>query len=268
MTTDLKRAPAIDHKTSHQLDRHTVYQQAVQSPEADAELVQYFYRLNRNKTAYHFREDFCGTAITLANWIQQGPEFSGEGFDIDSDTIKWGQRHNFDPLGENGKRGLLHRADARAPSTKSPDVRCAFNFSYWIFTQRKQMLEYFQSAYQDLAKDGVFVLDFHGGAESLAEEEAITDCGEFLSIWHQTGFSPVTHTADLALHFRFPDGSAMENAFRYHWRIWSIPEITDLLSEAGFASTNTYWYDGEGEYELTRVGQNDPTWIACLAALK
>ena len=130
------------------------------------------------------------------------------------------------------------------------------------------MLEYFQSVIANLADDGVFVVDFHGGPLSLSEDESITEYDDFQSVWHQTGYSPVTNTANLSLHFRFSDGSSIENAFRYHWRIWSIPEISDLLLEAGFKSLDVYWYDGEGDYELTRVGYNDPSWIACLVALK
>ena len=249
-------------------DRHAVYQKAVQSPQADIELLQYFYTEARGRKAYHFREDFCGTGLTLSHWVKQGKRYTGEGFDIDKETVDWGQEHNFDPLGTAGKRGKLHIEDARAASDKSPDVRCAFNFSYWIFTEREIMLEYFRSVHKDLADKGIFVMDFHGGPESVSEEESVNDYGDFESVWHQVNFSPVTHHADLSLHFRFPDGSSMEKAFSYHWRIWSIPEITDILKEAGFRDFQVYWDDGEGEYEITRTGFNDPSWIACLVAIK
>lgn len=264
MTTDSKRTRSL----AKQRHKHAIYQDAVQSPQADVELLQYFYQQSRNKTAFHFREDFCGTAVTLAHWLQQGLEFSGEGFDIDRETVDWGEKHNFDPLNIQSAQAVLHVADAREASRRAPDIRCAFNFSYWIFLERDQMREYLESVYHDLADEGVFVVDFHGGPQSLSEEESISDYGDFESVWHQTDYSPITNTANLSLHFRFPDGSSIEHAFRYHWRIWSIPEISDLLREAGFDQLDVYWYDGEGDYELTRKGYNDPSWICCLVALK
>ena len=33
----------------------------------------------------------------------------------------------------------------------------------------------------------------------------------------------------LHIHFEFPDGSRIERAFGYHWRLWQIPELHDLL---------------------------------------
>ena len=84
---------------AEQADRHHLYQLAVQSPEGDVELLQQVYEKCRGTRAFHFREDFCGTAVTLSRWIEQGEAFSGEGYDIDPDPLGWGQEHNFRPLG-------------------------------------------------------------------------------------------------------------------------------------------------------------------------
>lgn len=252
-------------------DRHELYQLAVQSPQADVDLLQQVYQQARGKLAFHFREDFCGTAATLCAWLEQGAEFSGEGYDIDRATVCWGERNNFKPLGKARARASLQVADARAPSLRAPDVRCAFNFSYWIFRERDLLLEYFRGVHTDLAADGVFVMDLHGGAEVFSEEEQVTDCDDFDLVCHQTDVSPVDNCANLALHFRFPDGSALHNAFEYRWRIWSLPELTDIMHQAGFADIRCHWCIDEKDetrYELTRVGYNDPAWIACLAAVK
>jgi len=253
-----------------QADKHRLYQLGVQSPHADAALLQKIYRQARGARALHFREDFCAGAATLCAWLQQGGAFSGEGYDIDAEVIDWGRRHNFAPLGAAAGRARLCVDDARAPSLRAPDIRCAFNFSCWIFRERREMLDYFRGAREDLAEGGVFVIDMHGGGEVFSEEEHVTDCGGFDLVFQQTGVRPADHHANLALHFRFPDGSELRNAFRYHWRIWSMPELTDILREAGFADIRIHWCMDEDQcrYEITGSGHNDPAWLACLAALK
>ncbi len=271
----MARAKTKPPTLAEQSDKHDLYQAGVQSPQVDVALLQQIYREARGKKARatHFREDFCGTAATLCAWLEQGAKFTGEGYDIDPEPVEWGRQHNFKPLGKRRRRASLRVADAREPSLCAPDIRCAFNFSYWIFRERGVLLDYFRAVRADLAADGVFVIDLHGGAEAFSEEEQVTDCGDFDLVCHQTGVRPVDHGADLALHFRFPDGSEIHNAFRYTWRIWSLPEITDIMREAGFTDIRCHWCiedddDEETRYELTRIGYNDPAWIACLAALK
>jgi len=252
-------------------DKHAIYQLAVQSPEADVALLQNLYRKSRGKKGYRLREDFCGTGLTLAHWVAQGKQFTGEGYDIDPDPVGWGRAHNLAPMGKAAERGVLHVADARDPSTSAPDIRCAFNFSYWVFTTRSQMLDYLVAARLDLAENGVLVLDLTGGTEALQEEPFESKAGKFTLIWQQRSFSPVDHTADLTLRFRMADGSEIDPPYRYRWRVWSIPEIRELLIEAGFQSSQVWWQDDDEKelgYRLTSKGSNDPCWVACITALK
>ncbi len=264
------RAPTL----AESADKHRLYELSVQSPHVDVELLQQIYRQARGKKARRLREDFCGSAATLRAWLEQGPRYTGEGCDIDSATLRWAQENHFpSAAGRNSRRrrAMLRLADARESSAIAPDIRCAFNFSYWIFRERETLLAYFRGARDDLAAGGVLALDVHGGGEAFSEQEQITDCGDFDLICHQTGLCPVDNSADLALHFRFPDGSQLRGAFEYRWRIWSMPEIIDLLREAGFADIRVFWCIEEKRqtrYELTRLGYNDPAWVACLAALK
>lgn len=252
-------------------DKHDIYQRAVQSPEADIELLQNLYRKSRGRKAWRLREDFCGTGLTLAHWVAKGKRYYGEGFDIDPDPVVWGRENNLVPLGKAAERAALHIADARDPSTSPPDLRCAFNFSHWVFTTPAAMLEYFVSAYQDLAEDGVLVVDATGGTEALSEEPFESRAGDFTLIWQQRNFSPVDHTADLTLRFRMKDGSEIKPPYRYRWRVWSIPEIRGLLEQAGFRSSQVWWQDDEDQdigYTTTDKGSNDACWVACITALK
>ena len=252
-------------------DSHRIYQLAVQSPEADIGLMQHFYRSRRRRKAWRLREDFCGTALTLAHWVDQGARYSGEGFDIDPDPLEWGRRHNIEPLGTGAERAILHLADAREPSTRSPDIRCAFNFSYWVFRRGDEMLDYFRQAHGDLADGGMLVIDVTGGTESLSEEAYVSKSEGFEMVWQQENFSPVDHSAELTLRFRFRDGSEIDPPYRYNWRVWSIPELLELLSASGFGDIDIWWQDddaGEYGYRRTRKGENATSWVACLAAFK
>jgi hypothetical protein len=251
-------------------DKHRIYQQAVQSPEADIDLVQHFYRSRHRRNAWRLREDFCGTALTLSHWVAQGSRYSGEGFDIDPDPLDWGRVHNIESLGPAAERAILHQADVREPSVQAPDIRCAFNFSYWVFRRRDEMQDYFTRAREDLAEGGMLVLDVTGGSENLSEEPYASRVNGFELIWQQQNFSPVDHSADLSLTFRFRDGSQIDPPYRYRWRVWSIPELMELLQAAGFETVDIWWQDDDSEtgYRKTRKGVNESTWVACIAAFR
>ena len=58
------------------------------------------------------------------------------------------------------------------------------------------------------------------------------------------------------IHFKFPDGSRIKNAFSYDWRLWTLPEVQELLAEAGFDRITVYWQgtdeetgEANGEFE-------------------
>ena len=65
----------------------------------------------------------------------------------------------------------------------------------------------------------------------------------------------------------------MEDAFAYRWRLWTLPEIRELLWEAGFSSVEVYWEgtdeesnEGNGNYEPSEVGDADPGWVCYIVA--
>jgi len=279
-TNPAYQAPAAADQTTPsslaaQADKHRVYELAVQSPEADIAVIQGIYQHYHHRAPGRLREDFCGTALTLCHWAAQGESFSGEGIDNDPDPLDWGKAHNLPTLGSGSARADLRLGDVRIASVLPPDVRCAFNFSYWVFRQRQQMLEYFVSAQRDLAADGILIMDVTGGSEYLSEEPYETEIDGFSVIWQQQNFSPIDHSADLTLRFRFADGSEIEPAYHYRWRVWSIPELTELLHAAGFSQVDIWWQDEQEDeteagvgYHLESTGLNDACWVACIAALK
>jgi len=65
------------------------------------------------------------------------------------------------------------------------------------------------------------------------------------------------------------DGTRLERAFTYDWRLWTLTEIVDCLREAGFANVESYWEgtaddgeSGDGNFRKKRRGENCLSWMA------
>ena len=255
-------------------DRHALYQLAVQSPVEDVRFLARIYRMLRGSEPRHLREDFCGTALLCAAWVRGRKPRTAEGFDISRATLEWGRVHNFPPLGERAAHIRLHAADVRTPSARRPDVRCAQNFSYFVFKRRRELLAYFTSARRDLARGGVFVLDIYGGPEAMEEQVEEREIeGGFTYVWDQRRYVPATGAYEAHIHFRFRDGTELRRAFSYDWRLWTLPEVKDVLHEAGFRNVDSYWEgtdeDGEGGngvFRRSERGENCLAWVTYLVA--
>lgn len=258
-------------------DRYELYQRAVNSPDADVDFLEKAYRHYRGKEPLHFREDFCGTASLCAEWLSRGENRTAEGVDLDPEPMEWGKRNNFNKVSDGQERMTWHLADVRSKIDKRPDVTAAQNFSYWCFKTRKELVGYFEGVREDLADDGVFVLDLYGGPEATVEQEEVRSLGGGIEyVWDQREYHPATGNYFTAIHFRFRDGSEMENAFEYEWRYWTINEIRDVLYDAGFKDVTT-WFEGtdpedeeegDGIFEIDERGDNCEAWIGYLAAAK
>lgn len=254
--------------TARNSDRHDLYQRSVQAPEFEVEFFDKTFKKLRKRKPLSMREDFCGTALLCAHWVDSHKKRTALGVDLDSEVLAWGIENNLAPLGEAIERVELARRDVRQVSREKFDLVNAMNFSYWILQQRKEMLNYFRSVRKSLVADGVFFLDMYGGWESqeIMEEKRKID-GGFTYVWDQHSFNPMTNEAVNYIHFRFKDGSAMERAFKYTWRCWSMVEIRELLYEAGFKKLHIYWDVADGSFRERKKVQNQPGWLAYIAAL-
>ena len=79
----------------------------------------------------------------------------------------------------------------------------------------------------------------------------------------------------LQISFRFSDGSKLKNAFEYEWRFWTIPEVREMLREAGFSESHVYWEiededdpNADGTWERREEAPSDPSWICYVVAVK
>ena len=255
-------------------DKHILYETSVQCVEAEIDFVDQTFEKLRKRSARVLREDFCGTTNSSCEWVRRRSSNVAWSVDLDPDVLDWGRKNHIRKLKpEQQKRLNVVNANVLDCGITETDVVLAMNFSYWIFKERKLMLQYFRSVYDSLVKDGIFMLDFFGGYEAFREMEESTEHEGFTYVWDQAHYNPITGHATFHIHFHFDDGSMLENAFTYDWRIWTLPEIREVLREAGFKET-VYWEgtdeegEGNGEYSPSEEGDADAGWIAYIVAEK
>ncbi|SDX57862.1 hypothetical protein SAMN05421783_13821 [Thiocapsa roseopersicina] len=261
-------------------DRYRLYQLAVQNPRTEIDFVDRTFRQLRGRSARMLREDFCGTAAVCCEWVGRRKRNQARGVDLDADVLAWGRRHNLAVLDAAAQaRVALIDGDVREVETPAPDIVLAMNCSYWLLRDRCHLLRYFARVRDALAVGGIFFLDAFGGYDTfrlLSEERRVKDpqSGGFTYIWEQALYEPVTGRLVCHIHFRFDDGSEWPRAFSYDWRLWTLPEIRELLAEAGFSRVMVYWqgWDADGKPDGVFVpvesGEPDAGWIAYLTAEK
>ena len=267
--------PARPPLTAASADRHHLYTAAVQNVASEIDFVDATYKALRGRVATKLREDFCGTAQTSAEWVRRRPENTAVGLDLDEPTLEWGRANVLSALNdEQRERVMLKNRDVRDPGKKARgmDLVLAMNFSYNALLARADMLAYFKAVRKSLAQGGLFVMDCYGGYESLMEQEERRACKGFTYVWEQVRYNPIDATLDTAIHFEFKDGTAMRDAFTYHWRLWNLAELRDVLAEAGFASSTVYWEGddgkggGDGEFTPATQGDACASWIAYIVS--
>jgi SAM-dependent methyltransferase len=252
-------------------DRHELYQLSVQAPEHELWFIERAYRKLHGRRPLTLREDFCGTALFCGTWVKSHGERTAVGVDISRDTLDWGIEHNIEPLGAPASRVRLLCEDVRARRPGKFDVINAMNFSYSVFRTRDDLRAYLASARKALGPQGIFVMDAYGGWESSQPmEEPRKVRGGFTYIWDQNKFCPISHEVVNYIHFEFADGTRINKAFTYEWRYWTLPELRELLLEAGFSKVDVHWDvapdDEEESYKILTRAENQPGWLAYLVA--
>lgn len=255
-------------------DRHDLYQRSVQDVAWEADFLERIFHNLCGRAPLSMREDFCGTALAACEWVRRNPRHTAIGVDLDAEVLHWARENNLVKLSPAARRRIeLLQQDVMKADTRLVDLLLAFNFSYWIFKERATLRRYFRRARESLKEGGLFLIDAYGGADAYLEMRERDDLGRFTYIWDQADYDPVSGQTTCYIHFAFPDGSRLNRAFTYHWRLWTLPELRELLLEAGFSAVSVYLEDtdsetgeGTGEFSLVERGEADPAWIAYLAA--
>ncbi len=263
--------------------RHRFYEAAVQNVEVDLDFLERVYRRLGGRRPSTLREDFCGTASLASAFAARRSVNRAWGVDLDRPTLDWGWRNRVEANFVEDRVELECR-DVRSVGSPPVDLQVAFNFSYFLFPKRADMLEYFGAARSSLAADGLFVLDAFGGTDSFqtATEDTAVEASAgvdgvalpaFTYTWDQASFNAVDHWMKCAIHFTPEGGEPVRNLFRYAWRMWTLPEVRELLAEAGFGEVEVYgegWDASTDEpngvfRRRTRLA-NDGSWVVYLVA--
>lgn len=266
-----KKTAKLTAKTA---DRHVLYENSVQAVDAEIDFVDETFEQVRGRRAKFLREDFCGTANTSCEWVRRRPDNHAIGVDLDEDVMAWGRKRHIAKLKPSEQERIaLVSADVVDVDTPPQDIVLAMNFSYWVLKERAQLRKYFANVRAALVKDGMLFLDCYGGYDASRVMKEHTEYDDYRYTWHQAAYNPVTGEMRCHIHFKFNDGSRLKKAFSYEWRLWTLPEIREILSEAGFSKVTVYWQgwdddedEGNGEFTPVTNAEPDAGWISYITA--
>jgi len=266
-------------------DLHYLYEAAVQGVDSDLDFAARVFKKKNKRKPIDLREDFCGTAALACEWVSRSPKHRAWGVDIDQPTLDWGLAHNVPYVGENAGKLDLICGDVMTAKIPPVDLLMALNFSYCIFKTREQLRSYFKKARSALKKDGLLVLDIYGGTEAIEAKLEPRDVAAFTAkdgtkvpafeyTWDQNIYNVIDHHVANYIHFDIPKIGKIKKAFTYDWRLWTLPELQELLLEAGFRSAEVYLHDwtvdGESDetYRLRKNYENALGWVAYIVGIK
>lgn len=266
------RAQRLDSMKT--FNKYKLYSLAVQNAEFDFEFLNQEFKKYRGRDPLSLREDFCGAGYLCCEWVKQGPKHTAIGIDLSLKTIQNGKKIFFKPLSENEQKRVCFRSqDVLHSHGIKADIIIAFNFSYWVFRERQQLLKYFKAVRSSMKKDSLFFLDTKGGTEITTVGTESKRHRDFTYYWECESFNPINRECFYSIHFKPKGKPRRKRVFTYHWRYWSIPEIRELLKEAGFSKSIVYMEgedengEGDGNFEPTKKAEDCATWVAYIAAL-
>ena len=204
------------------------------------------------------REDFSGSGALARAWADR----FGTAIAVDRDAA---------PLKACAARGGVRverlRQDVRRCRRKA-DVIAATNFAMGYWHARADLIAYLRLVVTCLKRGGIFCCDLYGGSDAFTTGTRTKRLrgpkGERVEYrWQQVEATPQTGLVRNAIHFRVDGGPLLRDAFTYHWRLWSIPEMTDAMREAGFAEALVFdrlgdAIDSEGRVHVRPLEDDEP----------
>lgn len=217
------------------------------------------------------REDFAGSAALARAWADRSGKHTAFAIEKDKEVASYVGVH---------PRVKAVVADATRCKQQA-DIIAATNFPLGYLHNRKALVAYLSHARKCLRKGGVFFADMYGGDGVFTPQTQkrvlrSTIVGRFTYEWQQVEASSASGLVKNAIHFHvgLRSGLRLENAFTYHWRLWSLPELRDAMAEAGFKKVQVFdrladAIDEEGNAYITPLETGeamDATWVAYVSA--
>lgn len=245
------------NENAQSLDRFACYELCVQSPRH----VTAFLHAVASRDGWEpmvLREDFCGTAAVSRRWIEEAQGVGEDhpkrarraiAMDLDPDVLDRA-RLLADPTA--AIRFLEGDCTAKDPSAESDPSDLIFvgNFSIGYCHARATLVRYLKQRRARLeASKGVFACDLYGGPNAFAlggirRRHPSRGHETIHYIWQHEEADPETAMVTNSISFEIErDGEIVEQlprAFVYRWRLWSLPELKDAMSDAGFREVEVY----------------------------
>jgi hypothetical protein len=274
------RSKGIKSKSANtiasQRDKYALYEESVQASDAEVDFLQQCFGQFFKRKPVVLREDFCGSGWLCAEWVKSSRTRRAIGVDLHQGVLEWGIKQHMEKLTktQQSRVALIHD-NVLGVETEKADIISALNFSYWIFKDRSLLRAYFQRVYQALNNDSMLVLDTFSGPEASYIKTEKRSYKDFTYVWEQESYNPINADFVCNIHFEFKDGSAIRNAFEYHWRLWTPHEIREMLYEVGFKEVTVFlresddkgWLTGNTE-EVHSLEDPDLVWLAYIVATK
>ncbi len=226
------------------LNRYDLYELAVQAPDLQAR----FLRALHRGTPLVLREDFSGPAAIARAWVALDERHRAVAVDRDPEPLAHARARlagGSPALNDRVELLLMDALECRAGA----DVIAAFNFALCELHDRASLLDYLRGARASLNPGGVLACDLYAGADALtpgsSKATIPTPAGPLGYTWEQRRADPVTARVENAMHFKPAGQPALRDAFVYHWRLWSIPELRDAMIDAGFGATEVHLSYGD-----------------------
>lgn len=245
------------------LDRFDLYELCVQSPAYDARMLEAIHG-GRPRV---LGEDFCGTAALSRAWVDLGPDRRAIAVDRDPIVIERAlignaQRVPADPRRRDTPRPRIDYllADVRDADDRA-DILGLLNYAICEIHTRPDLVAYLAHARRRLRTTGrtrgCLICDVYTGNDAFLPGETSRTFDhpaghEVVYTWEQREADPLTGMVENAIHFQVRppkakgrkrgkvEAAVHRDAFHYHWRLWSIPELREAMLEAGFTSTQVF----------------------------
>ena len=276
MASKKKTSPKTKRQRKLPFDKYDLYLNAVQSPEGDVQFYRNRYKefFGAPKKGMTLREDFCAGGAISCEWVKLHKDNTSCGLDLDDEPMNYGRNNYIAKLSKDQQsRITLIKKNVLEEGLPKAHIAVATNFSYYIFKERQVLVDYFKNVYNSVHKKGLFIVDMFGGTACTDHSMDRNPCDGFTYYWEQKDFDPVSNFANFGIHFRYK-GKMYKDVFTYDWRMWTIPEIREIMLEAGFDAAVVYWEgskrDGTGNGIFTRVeeGESCLSWIAYVVGVK
>ena len=277
------------------LDLLACYLRAVQHPEAEIGFLFRAYMTLRGQTPTKLKEDFAGTAAVATAWVNYHDACVAVAVEIDRATVQWARNRAAALLSADQLSRLsIIQADVKLVEEPRVDIVAAMNFSIFGYHDRDSLRSYFKAARSSLLPGGMLVFDAFGGPGAMrpgtqsrpvapamfidedddtAHDPAAAVPENLTYHWEQRSYDALSGMIDCRIHFGLDERIVAPDAFVYDWRLWTLPELLEVVREAGFSDA-TVWCDEVDEETGEADGSFEPAdaiparddWVAYVVA--